>query len=72
MGINTHVAEKISPRTWFVLSILAVTGQIAWATEKSSFNPFVFFTLTLDPRPVTWLVAVSAITATRANLLRAH
>jgi MFS family permease len=48
---------------------LALTGQIAWAVENSWFNTFVFDTITPDPRPVAWMVAASAITATLTTLL---
>ena len=44
-------------------------GQIAWAVENSWFNTFVFDTITPDPRPVAWMVAASAITATLTTLL---
>ncbi len=59
----------LSPRTWFVLAALATTGQIAWAVENSWFNTFVYDVLTPDPRPVAWMVAASAITATLTTLL---
>ena len=48
---------------------LSLTGQIAWAVENSWFNTFVFDTITPDPRPVAWMVAASAITATLTTLL---
>jgi MFS family permease len=48
---------------------LALTGQIAWAVENSWFNTFVFDTITPDPRPVAWMVAASAITATLTTLI---
>jgi MFS family permease len=51
------------------MAALAVTGQIAWAVENSWFNTFVFDTITPDPRPVAWMVAASAITATITTLL---
>jgi MFS family permease len=51
------------------MAALAVTGQIAWAVENSWFNTFVFDTITPDPRPVAWMVAASAITATLTTLL---
>jgi MFS family permease len=51
------------------MAALAVTGQIAWAVENSWFNTFVFDTITPDPRPVAWMVAGSAITATLTTLL---
>jgi len=69
MGIKELTKKKLTPRTWFVLTVLAVTGQIAWAIENSWFNPFVFDTLTPDPRPVAWMVGVSAITATLTTLI---
>ena len=48
---------------------LAFTGQIAWAVENSWFNTFVYDTITPDPRPVAWMVAASAITATLTTLV---
>lgn len=62
-------ASRLSPRTWFVLILLAITGQIAWAVENSWFNTFVFDELTPDPRPIAWMVAASAITATLTTLV---
>ncbi|MDX9956424.1 MAG: MFS transporter [Anaerolineae bacterium] len=62
-------ATRLSPRSWFVLILLAITGQIAWAVENSWFNTFVYDELTPDPRPIAWMVAASAITATLTTLL---
>ena len=59
----------IATRTWAVMVALSLTGQIAWAVENSWFNTFVFDTITPDPRPVAWMVAASAITATLTTLL---
>ena len=61
-------SPRITSRTWFVMLALALTGQIAWAVENSWFNTFVFDTITPDPRPVAWMVAASAITATLTTL----
>ena len=61
--------RKITSRTWIVLALLAVTGQIAWAVENSWFNTFVYDMLTPDPNAVAWMVAASAITATLTTLL---
>jgi MFS family permease len=60
---------KITSRSWIVMATLALTGQIAWAVENSWFNTFVFDTITPDPRPIAWMVAASAITATLTTLL---
>lgn len=61
--------KRLTPRTWFVLAVLATTGQIAWAVENPWFNTFVYDMLTPDPRPIAWMVAASAITATLTTLL---
>jgi len=60
---------RLTSRSWFVMAVLALTGQIAWAVENTWFNTFVFDTITPDPRPVAWMVAASAITATLTTLL---
>ena len=59
--------EKISSlglRNWFLVLILGVAGQIAWAVENTWFNTFVFDTITPDPQPIAWMVGASALTAT--------
>jgi len=62
-------SKNISISTWIIIVALATTGQIAWAVENSWFNTFVYDTITPDPRPVAWMVAASAITATLTTLL---
>jgi MFS family permease len=62
-------SEHITTRTWIIMAALAITGQIAWAVENSWFNTFVFDTITPDPRPIAWMVAASAITATLTTLV---
>ena len=65
----TISSPRITTRTWIVMTALALTGQIAWAVENSWFNTFVYDVLTPDPRPVAWMTAASAITATLTTLL---
>ena len=67
--MKTTRPNRISSRTWVVMAALALTGQIAWAVENSWFNTFVFDMITPDPRPVAWMVAASAVTATLTTLL---
>ena len=67
--MTTHPTHRLTARVWFVMTALALTGQIAWAVENSWFNTFVYDTITPDPRPVAWMVAASAITATLTTLL---
>jgi MFS family permease len=66
--MNNSSLPRLSSRTWFVMFALALTGQIAWAVENSWFNTFVYDTITPDPRPVAWMLAGSAITATLTTL----
>ncbi|OJX48112.1 MAG: hypothetical protein BGO78_12620 [Chloroflexi bacterium 44-23] len=64
---KTHT--PIPASTWFVIVILSFSGQIAWGVENAWFNTFVFDTLTPDPRPIAWMVAISAAVATVTTLL---
>ena len=68
MDIPSQTPSRLTPRIWFVLTVLAITGQMAWAVENSWFNTFVYDMLTPDPRAVAWMVGVSAITATLTTL----
>lgn len=69
MLISSAPIKRITPGAWVIMAALAVTGQIAWAVENSWFNTFVYDSITPDPRPVAWMVAASAITATITTLL---
>lgn len=67
---NTSTQRTALPvRTWFVIGLLSLSGQIAWGVENAWFNTFIFDTLTPNPRPIAWMVAISAITATVTTLL---
>lgn len=66
-GQNKEVT-RIGARNWFVVVLLGLAGQLAWNVENSWFNTFVYDTLTTDPKPVAWMVAISAITATLTTL----
>ena len=67
--MDTPTKSPISSRTWIVMLALALVGQIAWAVENSWFNTFVFDQITPDPRPVAWMVAASAVTATLTTII---
>jgi MFS family permease len=59
----------LSKRTWIGVSLLGFVGALAWAVENQFFNTFVYDTITPDPRPISWMVAASAITATLTSIL---
>lgn len=59
----------LNHRIWIAVALLAFSGQLAWAVENQFFNTFLYNTITPDPRPVSWMVAASAVTATVTTLL---
>lgn len=62
-------STSLSKRIWVGLVALGFAGQLAWAVENQFFNTFVYDRITPDPRPISWMVAASAITATLTTIL---
>lgn len=60
---------KVSERTWLVVIIFGMFGQIAWVVENMYFNLFLFNEIGGTTTDITMMVAASAITATAATLL---
>ncbi len=58
----------LSKRTWFVIITLGFLGSLAWGVENQFFNTFMYNNITPDPRPISWMVAASALTATFASI----
>jgi len=58
----------LSKRTWFVIIILGFLGSLAWGVENQFFNTFIYDNITPDPRPISWMVAASAIVATLTSI----
>lgn len=69
MGDEKRTITKIGGKNWTIVLLLGLAGQIAWNVENSWFNTFVFDTITPDPKPIAWMVAISAITATITTLI---
>ena len=61
--------EKFSRRSWLVLILFGLLGQIAWSVENMFFNVFVFETIAPDLDSITLMVQLSGITATVATLI---
>jgi MFS family permease len=61
---NSALPRKI----WIALILLGFSGQLAWGVENQFFNTFVYDNITPDPRPISWMVAASAITATLTSI----
>jgi MFS family permease len=60
---------RLSRRIWLALIMLGFAGQLAWGVENQYFNTFMYDTITPDPRPISWMVAASAIAATVTTIL---
>jgi MFS family permease len=59
----------LSKKIWIAIILLAFSGQLAWGVENQFFNTFLYNNITPDPRPVSWMVAASAVAATLTTLL---
>ncbi len=63
------IALPLSKKTWTAIILLGFAGQLAWGVENQFFNTFMYNNITPDPRPIAWMVAASAITATLTTIL---
>lgn len=61
---NQHLNQKISGKTWALIWILGLAGQLCWSVENQWFNTFVYAKIAADPWIVSWMVAVSSIVTT--------
>ncbi|MBN1889884.1 MAG: MFS transporter [Thermoflexales bacterium] len=61
--------SALSKPIWIGVALLGLAGQLAWAVENQFFNTFVFDHILPDPRPISWMVAASAVTATVTTIL---
>jgi MFS family permease len=63
-ALPTEPKKKISRPLWIALLLLGFAGQLAWAVENQFFNTFLYNEITPDPRPISWMVAATALIAT--------
>ena len=61
---NNKLNQKISGKTWALIWILGLAGQLCWSVENQWFNTFVYAKIAADPWIVSWMVAVSSIVTT--------
>lgn len=59
----------LSFKTWLMIWIAGMAGQLAWNIENQWFNTFVYAKIAPDPNIITWMVAISAIVSTGATFL---
>jgi MFS family permease len=60
---------SLSKNNWIAIILLAFSGQLAWGVENQFFNTFMYDKITPDPRPISWMVAASAVVATLTTIL---
>lgn len=65
MTSNSTLTKKI----WVAIILLSFAGQLAWGVENQFFNTFMYNNIIPDPRPISWMVAASAVTATLTTIL---
>lgn len=61
--------SKITKRTWSVMILFGLFGQLAWLIENMYFNVYMYNTITTEPKAITQMVFWSAFTATVTTLL---
>ncbi len=63
------LATKLPRKTWFLIVLLSLMGQVAWAVENNFFNLFIQDVFGASLNDVALMVSASAITATATTLL---
>ena len=61
--------SALPTRIWIAIILLGFSGQLAWGVENQFFNTFMYDKITPDPRPISWMVAASAVAATLTTIL---
>ena len=60
---------NFSRRSWLILILFGMLGQIAWSVENMYFNVFVFDTISESLDAITLMVQLSGVTATVVTLI---
>ncbi len=61
--------QKLGGRTWAVILLAGLVGQLAWTIENMYFNVYLYNTISTDPAWIANMVAASAAAATLTTLL---
>nr|NLD40735.1 MFS transporter [Actinomycetales bacterium] len=59
----------LGARTWWVVVVVGLVGQLAWTIENMYLNLFVYERISPDPAVIAAMVAISAVAATVAAML---
>ena len=69
MKSGKRSAHALDGRTWAVLLLVGLAGQLAWTVENMYFNVFLYNTISTDPGYIAAMVGWSAAAATATTLL---
>ena len=61
--------KSFGKRSWYILLLFGLIGQIAWSVENMFFNVFLYEQVDKNLHAVTLMVQLSGITATLVTLL---
>ena len=61
--------SRFSKRSWLILILFGLLGQIAWSVENMYFNVFVFEKISENLDAITLMVQLSGVTATVVTLI---
>ena len=67
--MGKSIFTKLPRKTWFLIVMLSLMGQVAWAVENNFFNLFIQDAFGASLSDVALMVSASAITATATTLL---
>ena len=66
---NSSPKSPLTRSVWISILLLGFAGQLAWAVENQFFNTFMYNEITPDPRPISWMVAITALVSTTTAIL---
>ena len=66
---DTRPMQRLGGGNWTAVILLGFSGQLAWAVENQFFNTFLYEKITPDPRPISWMVSITAVVALLTTIL---
>ena len=66
---KTSLSTRLGGRRWFLIIMLSLVGQVAWAVENNFFNLFIQDAFGASLSDVALMVSASALTAALTTLL---
>jgi MFS family permease len=68
-SMDAGAKNRLGGGNWTAVVMLAFSGQLAWAVENQFFNTFLYDKITPDPRPISWMVSITAVIALLTTIL---